>query len=153
MNIAEPWTVLKAELLQNLVPQVLDVLTRALQEGTAVHRVESQLWDLALKLGQRSLAAFFEACGTGDLGETVTLPDGRVVGRLVQLPGRRYLSIFGEFRLARTVYGSREGQALEFVPLDNRLQLPASVFSYLLQDWDQSLAVEQAFCQVNETIE
>ena len=28
MNIAEPWTVLKAELLQNLVPQVLEVLTQ-----------------------------------------------------------------------------------------------------------------------------
>src|SRR6185369_7992893 len=36
--------------------------------------------------------------------------------------------------------------------LDNRLQLPAGVFSYVLQDWDQSLAVEQAFSQVNQTI-
>jgi len=55
--------------------------------------------------------------------------------------------------LERTVYGSREGQAIAFVPLDNRLQLPASAFSYVLQDWDQSLAVEQAFAQVNQTIE
>jgi lysophospholipid acyltransferase (LPLAT)-like uncharacterized protein len=37
--------------------------------------------------------------------------------------------------------------------LDNRLQLPASVFSYLLQDWDQSLAMEQPFGQVSQTIE
>jgi hypothetical protein len=42
---------------------------------------------------------------------------------------------------------------LEFVPLDNRLQLPESVFSYVLQDWDQALAVEQPFGQVNQTIE
>src|SRR5205807_10021710 len=48
--------------------------------------------------------------------------------------------------------GSREGQALEFVPLGNRLQLPRSVFSYVLQDWDQSLAMEQPFGQVNQTI-
>ena len=48
MSIAEPLTALKAELLQTLVPQVLDVLTRALAEGTAVHQVEGQLWDLAL---------------------------------------------------------------------------------------------------------
>jgi hypothetical protein len=152
MSIAQPLTVLKAELLQTLVPQVLDVLSRALHEETAVHQVESQLWDLALQLGRRSLAALFEACGSGDLGETLTLPEGRAVQRLDTLHARRYVSIFGAFRLARAVYGSREGQALEFVPLDNRLQLPRGVFSYLLQDWDQALAVEQAFSQVNETI-
>src|SRR5947209_3413262 len=152
MSIAEPLTVLKAELLQNLVPHVLDVLSRALHEGTAVHLIESQLWDLALQLGRRSLTAFFDACGTGDLGETLALPNGHTVQRLEQLHRRRYVSIFGEFRLARTVYGSREGQALEFVPLDNRWQLPQSVFSYVLQDWDQALAVEQAFSQVNQTI-
>src|SRR5579872_151025 len=152
MSIAQPLTVLKAELLQTLVPQVLDVLTRALTDGTAVHHIEGQLWDLALQLGRRSLAAFFDACGTGDLGASLTLPDGHDVQRLEQLHTRRYVSIFGAFRLARTAYGSREGQALEFVPLDNRWQLPASVFSYLLQDWDQALAVEQAFTQVNQTI-
>jgi hypothetical protein len=153
MSIAEPLTVLKAELLQALVPQVLDVLSRALHEGTAVHQVEGQLWDLALQLGRRSLAAFFQACGPGDLGETLTLPDGREVQRLDALHTRRYVSIFGEFRLARAAYGSREGQALALVPLGNRLQLPRGVFSYLLQDWDQALAVEQAFSQVNQTIE
>ena len=41
------------------------------------------------------------------------------------------------------MYGSREGQAVAFVPLDNRLQLPAGPFSYLLQGSDQALAVEQ----------
>jgi hypothetical protein len=30
------------------------------------------------------------------------------------------------------------------------LQLPASAFSYVLQDWDQALAVEQPFGQVNQ---
>ena len=39
------------------------------------------------------------------------------------------------------------------MPLDNRLQLPPGAFSYVLQDWDQALAVEQAFIQVNQTIE
>jgi hypothetical protein len=38
------------------------------------------------------------------------------------------------------------------VPLDNRLQLPESVFSYVLQDWDQGLCVEQAFGQAQSTV-
>ena len=153
MSIAEPLTVLKAELLQTMVPQILELLTTALTEGVPVHEVESGLWDLALRLGRRSLTAWLQACGTGDLGETLTLPDGQEVQRLPELHVRRYVSIFGVFQLERTAYGSRAGQALAFVPLDNRLQLPESVFSYVLQDWDQALAVEQAFSQVNQTIE
>src|SRR5438309_7965840 len=43
-------------------------------------------------------------------------------------------------------------QKIAFVPLDNRLQLPESVFSYVLQDWDQALCVEQAFGQAQSTI-
>ena len=132
MRSAEALTALKAELLQALVPQVLDVLARALREGTAVSQVEADLWDLALQLGRRSLAAFFAACGSGDLGESVTRPDGRNLRRLDDLRPRRYVSVFGAFRLERTAYGSREGQALQFVPLDNRLQLPEGAFSYLL---------------------
>lgn len=153
MSFAEPLTVLKAELMQTLVPQVLELLTTALRDGMPVHQVESQLWDLALQLGRRGLTALFDACGTGDLGETLTLPDGRAVQRLEQRHTRRYVSIFGAFELERTAYGSREGQALAFVPLDNRLQLPEGVFSYVLQDWDQALVVEQPFGQVNETME
>jgi len=152
MSIAEPLTVLKVELMHSFVPQVLELLTTALRDGTPLHQVESSLWDLSLKLGRCSLTALFKACGSGDLGESLTLGDGRQVDRLEQLHTRRYVSIFGAFELERTVYGSREGQALELVPLDNRLQLPASVFSYVLQDWDQALAVEQAFSQVNQTV-
>lgn len=153
MSIAEPLTVLKKELLDNIVPQILDLVQAALSDGRPLHQVEEGLWDLALQLGHKSLGAFLASHGTGDLGATVTLPDGRQVERLHELHPRRYLSIFGAFQLQRTAYGSREGQALELVPLDNRLQLPAGVFSYLLQDWDQSLAMEQPFGQVNQTIE
>ena len=57
MSIAEPLTVLKAELMHQLVPQVVELLATALQEGTAVHHVERGLWEVALQLGRRSLAA------------------------------------------------------------------------------------------------
>lgn len=153
MSIAEPLTVLKAELMQQIIPQVVEQLAAGIRDGQALHEVEGTLWDVLLQVGRRSLAAFLEVHGSGDQGATVTLPDGQVVQRLERLHSRRYVSIFGEFTLARTVYGSREGQAIAFVPLDNRLQLPESVFSYVLQDWDQALAAEQAFGQVSQTIE
>lgn len=152
MNITETLAILKMELNQELFPQIVDLLTTALAEGRPVHEVENGLWDLALQIGRRSLATFLDGHGTGDLGPSVTLTDGREVQRLPELHSRRYVSIFGPFTLARTVYGSREGQALAFVPLDERLQLPASAFSYVLQDWDQALAMEQPFSQVSQTI-
>jgi hypothetical protein len=153
MSIAESLTVLKQELLEKFVPQVLEQLQAAVHEGQPVHEVEQSLWDLALQLGHRSLAAFLASHGTGDIGPTATLPDGHTAQRLPELHALRYRSIFGTFMLQRTVYGSREGQALEFVPLDNRLQLPRNGCSYLLQDWDQSLAMEQPFGQVSQTIQ
>jgi hypothetical protein len=153
MNITDSLGVLKVELTQHLVPQILDLLTAALAEGRPIHEVENGLWDLALQVGRRGLGVFLDCHGTGDVGPTVTLPDGREVQRLEELHARRYVSIFGPFTLERTVYGSREGQALEFVPLDDRLQLPESAFSYVLQDWDQALAMEQPFGQVSQTIE
>ena len=152
MNIADPQTVLKMELQQTAVPQILDWLSASIQAGRPLHEVEGGLWDLLLQIGHRALAALLDQHGTGELGEGVTLPDGRELRRLPELHTRRYISIFGVFQLQRTVYGSREGQALEFVPLDNRLQLPPGDFSYLLQDWDQSLAVEQPFGQVSQAM-
>jgi hypothetical protein len=155
MKMTHETAVLKGE-----NPELLAILTEmctflrgAAQDGTAMHEVELAVWQQVLKLGYTLLQQFLALLGTGDLGESITLPDGRVCQRLVELHPRRYVSIFGEFQLQRTVYGSREGQKIDFVPLDNRLQLPEGAFSYLLQDWDQSLCVEEAFSQAERTLQ
>src|SRR5215469_8577163 len=153
MSIAEPLTILKNELVQKLVPEIVELLTTALHEGMPAHKVEESLWDVPLRAGNRAMQALFDSHGSGDLGPSLTLPNGDEVNRLGKLHKRQYVSIFGRFDLARVAYGTRESQAIAFVPLDNRLQLPESDFSYLLQDWDQELAVEQAFSKVNQTIE
>jgi hypothetical protein len=138
--------------LHDLAGELLTYVRTAATQGTPVHDVERGLWQRLLQLGHTALRQFFALQGSGDVGATVTLPDGQVWERLPHPHPRRYVSIFGVFTLARTVYGSREGQKIAFVPLDNRLQLPASVFSYVLQDWDQGLCVEQAFGQAQSTV-
>ncbi len=50
-------------------------------------------------------------------------------------------------------YGKGERKRIEYVALDERLQLPESKFSYLLQDWDQSLVLEMPHAMVNEMLE
>ena len=123
------------------IAEVEAFLKNSIHEGKAIHEVERGIWKHALQMGRLFLEQFLALHGTGDRGETVTLPDSEEYQRLAQLHQRRYVSIFGEFSLQRTVYGTREGQKREFVPLDNQLQLPESVFSYVLQDWDQALGV------------
>jgi hypothetical protein len=151
MSMPHEAAALNPELLQAL--QALHTLIRqAAQDGSPVHEVERAIWQRVLDIGRQALRQFFALHGSGDQGATVTLPDGRSLGRLPEPHPRRYVSIFGEFLLRRTAYGSREGQQIEFVPLDNRLQLPAGAFSYVLQDWDQALAAEQAFGQVSVTM-
>ena len=83
--------------------------------------------------------------GDGDLGDQIELSSGRTVKRLPKPQKRVYRSISGLYNLERVVYGTRAGQKVEFVPLDNRLQLPETRFSYLLQDWNQQLSVENPF--------
>jgi hypothetical protein len=145
--------VLATDNLSPLYQELKATVLRAVRENQPVHEVEKALWEQLLRLGREALGQVFALLGNGDRGDVVELPDGRRCRRLDGEHTRRYVSIFGQFVLSRTVYGSREGQKIEFVPLDNRLQLPEGAFSYLLQDWDQSLCVEQAFGQARTTVQ
>ncbi len=89
----------------------------------------------------------------GDIGEQCELPDGRMLTRSPEPKTREYQSVFGSFTLERYVYAQRPGQKAELIPLDARLALPESKFSYLLQDFDQHLAMEEPFAQAASTIE
>jgi hypothetical protein len=152
MSMTQPPSTLKTDSVQHQLDQLVAFVGTALQQREPLHTLERGIWVRLLQLGHQLLAQVFEQQGSGDVGESVRLPDGRDVQRLPDLHQRRYVSVFGEFQLRRAVYGSREGQKVDFVPLDNRLQLPASPFSYVLQDWDQALCAEDAFGQVNATI-
>jgi hypothetical protein len=122
-------------------------------QGTAAHEVERGLFERLLRLGTTLFSAFLSLVGPGDLGPTATLDDGQAVNRLDGLHDRRLLTVFGPFVLSRFVYACREGQKIERAPTDQRLQLPQSELSYLLQEWDQLLGVEHAFGRVRDTLE
>ena len=126
---------------------------RAAVEGMAAHEVERRLFQKLLALGHKLFEGFLTLVGPGDLGPTTTLDDGRVVNRLPELQTRRLVTVFGEFAIPCHVYGTRPGQKIELRPTDQRLQLPESDISYLLQDWDQLLGMEQAFGVVNQTLQ
>lgn len=121
-------------------------------EGMAAHNVEEKVLNQLLKMGHQCMHLLFGHYGICDLGEFMDLSDGSRLKRLSELHTKNYLSIFGLIEAERCVYGTREGQKIDYVPLDARLQLPKHKFSYLLQNWDQSLATEMPYLKVNETM-
>lgn len=147
-----PETLLNHEAINEIFNDLMEFTKSSADNGSAVHEVEQGLWDRILKMGWEAMQLFFSAQGNGDEGEHLTTPDGRILKRLDRLHVRSYLSIFGHFELPRVVYGTREGQKIEYVPLDARLQLPEGKFSYVLQDWDHSFAVEMPFAQVSSML-
>jgi hypothetical protein len=125
---------------------------RAARQGVAAHEGEAGMWPRVLQLGRQALGLLLTLVGPGDGGETVVLPDGHEVRRLGTPHPRVYQSVFGHFEMERVVYGTREGQKSAYGPFDTQLQLPESDFSYLLQDWAQSFAVETAYRRGPETL-
>lgn len=143
----------KSQELNVCVEDLQEIIVDALKDGTAVHEIEKKIWTKLLQTGRTCLTIIFDLLGTGDLGQTHTTEGGRTLRQLDELRTRPYVSVFGNFELHRAVYAEREKKKIEYVPLDIRLALPESKFSYLLQDWDQSFAVEQPFGQTADTIQ
>jgi hypothetical protein len=126
---------------------------QAAEIGRRIDTVEREVFRQLLGLGHSLLSAFVAAQGDGDLGPEVETPERRTVRRLPGRHDRRYVSIFGELTIARAVYGTREGQKIEHVPLDERLGLPAGDFSYVLEDWGQRLCLKESFAEAGRSLE
>jgi hypothetical protein len=143
---------IKSEGLEEQFAQVLEFVEAAYQQGGTAHEVELGLWQRMLKLGRSIYQGWLDLFGYGDAGDRIVLADGREVNRLEDLHRREIQNVFGMFELPRAVYGTREGQQIEAVPLDERLDLPQGKNSYLLQDWDQAMAVQMPYAEVSDTL-
>ena len=119
-------------------------MQQAGEQEQRIDQVERGLFPQAMEMCLHLLSAFVDAHGDGDEGAEIEAED-RTLRRLKEPHDKRYLSIFGELIIPRVVYGTREGQAIEWVPLDAALGLPAGENSYVLEDWLQRLCVKEAY--------
>ena len=111
-----------------------------------IDRVEGKIFVELLALGLTLLRQFVAQHGTGDAGPTRATATG-TWKRLEDLHSRRYVSIFGELSIERTVYGTRAKQKIQDVPLDAQLGLPEGDFSYLLQGWLQERCLDTDYAE------
>jgi hypothetical protein len=133
--------------------RMLDFVRQAADDGLRIDSVERDLMRQLLALGYTLLCPFVASQGDGDVGPEVTTPEGDTARRLPEHHDRRYVSIFGELTIPRVVYGTREGQKIEWVPLDERLGLPEGDFSYVLEDWGQRFCLKESFAEAGQSLE
>jgi hypothetical protein len=128
-------------------------IRQATIQGQRMDVLEESLWDRMLGLGRLLMNSFVAGHGTGDLGPTLEY-EGRVLKRLDDLHAKDYMSVFGPLDpIQRAIYGTRETQKHELIPLDARLGLPEGDYSYLLQQWSQSFCVKGAYQEAQTDLE
>jgi hypothetical protein len=117
------------------------------QQQLRLDQVERGLFSRLLQLGFSLLSAYVAAAGDGNVGDTATDHSNQTWKRLPEPHARPYRSLFGLLHIARFVYGTREGQKIQHVPLDALLGLPEGEFSYVLDDWAQRFCVQGSFAE------
>lgn len=149
MIMAQEEAILKA---QAEFDGLADVVRQACKQQQRIDGVERNLWAGVLKIGRAMVEGVVAGHGQGDVGPTLEY-QGRTLSRLEEVRERRYVSIFGEVTVVRFVYGTRETQKHEVIPLDALLGLPAGDFSYVLQDWDQAFCVQGSYEESRRSVE
>jgi hypothetical protein len=129
---------------QGQLLRIIRLIEQAVENGRRIDEAERDVFTKLMEIGKTMLEEFVAAHGDGDVGERVER-NGRSLRRLKALHTRRYLSIFGELAISRCVYAVREGQKVEYAPVDQQLGLPAGEFSYVLEDWQQRLCVQESY--------
>ena len=129
---------------QEQFEKMCEFVRQAGQDGQRIDEVERGLFPKAMEMCLQMLAGFVRAHGDGDEGVRLERHE-QTLRRLPMRHDKRYLSVFGELLICRFVYGSREGQAIEWSPLDAALGLPAGENSYVLEDWLERLCVKEAY--------
>ena len=96
------------------------------------------------------MKCYFASKGTGDIGAELVLDNGAMLKKVSTLRGRDYFSVFGKIKVPRTYYRS-EGVA-GVMPLDASADLPERCYSYLLQEWMDTLSIRDSFKESEITL-
>ena len=127
---------------EELLEEMVSFVEQSSADQARIDSVERELFSKLLVLGRELLKRFVELAGDGDVGETLTRDQQNL--RRLGVHARPYRSIFGVLEIKRFVYAIRAGQK-GYAPLDETLALPAGEQSYVLEDWLQRFAVQNAF--------
>jgi hypothetical protein len=124
-----------------LLGQLLKKVVHCSRSDQRVDVVEREILERLLTLGLEIITEYIASAGDGDEGEVLEC-EGQTLVRFEAKKERVYHSVFGKIAVVRFVYGIREKQKAEWVPLDAKLGLPAADQSYVLEELLEKLVVQ-----------
>ncbi len=112
--------------------------------------MEIEVFSRIMQIGFAAMKCYFAEKGTGDVGMELTLEDGTALKKESTLRGRNYFSVFGKIKVPRAYYhcGGQPG----VMPLDALADFPERSYSYLLQDWMDTLSIRDSFKESEITL-
>ena len=125
--------------------QLVDSVKRAAQQGDSFDSLERDAWKSVRRMGCAAVELFIHLQGNGDLGSTTQTAEGPALHRSEEQAECTIRSIFGRHAFLQYTYSPGKNKAIELRPIDARMSLPQSRWSYLLQEYSQMFCVEQAF--------
>jgi hypothetical protein len=103
-------------------------------------------------MGYQAMALFVALQGDGDLGESVETETGKTLRRSEKPTRSTIRSIFGTHSFEQFTYSAAKNKTIELRPISARMALPAKQWSFLLQEFAQMLAVDQAYGQATRNL-
>lgn len=113
--------------------------------------IEKHIFSSVLQIGFYAMQYFFAEKGTGDVGPTLKLDNGKILEKESCLRGRDYYSIFGKFKVPRTCY--RADGFWGVMPLDIQADLPKRCYSYFLQEIQDIFSIRDSFGEASLSLE
>jgi hypothetical protein len=135
----------------NLELQKLFEFIRENAPESKSYDIEKQIFSSVLKVGFYAMQYFFAEKGTGDVGPTLKLDNGKILEKESCLRGRDYYSIFGKFKVPRTCY--RADGFWGVMPLDFQVDLPNRCYSYFLQEIQDIFSIRDSFGEASLSLE
>lgn len=138
--------------LTTLVDQLQRNMKTAAKQGESFDSVEKSILTSVLKIGNQAVELLLALQGDGDLGEHIHTSDGKSSLRSQSTATTQLRSIFGEHTFEQFTYSPGKNKAISLRPISARLSLPASRWSFLLQEFSQMLGVDQAYDQAMKNL-
>ncbi len=115
--------------------------------GLEIHEVEEHIFRTLLRLGKSLLEESISNHGTGKIEGNLTSNNHEL--KYCGTKETTYLSIFGESKFSRAYYWAK-GCSGGVHPLDAKLNLPATKYSYFLGNFLNRGVADQTYDEVNE---
>ena len=139
--------------LKQLAETFQAMASKATQTCESFDQTERAVFECILKMGFLAMQQFVSLQGDGDLGPDANTDGGKTLVRSEEPARTKIRSIFGEHAFDEFTYSLGKNKTIQLRPISARMQVPATRWSFLLEEFSQMFCVEQAFNQASDNLQ